>query len=811
MSLTLVRITLLLLAAALPAAADTVSVRSGEHPGFSRIALDLGRPANWQLTRTGGSYDLRVDGGHDYDLSSAFARIGRDRIADIRPLSDGRGLKFELGCDCHATAFLAGSGTLVVDVSDGPADAESPFEAPAAEPAETAPEAEVSPGRDQGAALATDRVQYRPQPAPDPRLAFFWRGVQPTAEGKRSPAAPSPDADAIPVPAGRPSPAPVARSAPEDSPHAVAAPVPQAIAPPEPVAETTPAALPPVPSPRVSEAEKALLARLGSAATEGLLAANPEAVTTLLPDLPDEAHANPNAAPADRDPHRMTDPEVQNEKGAAAADHLGIGRGRALASDGSPCPAEEAFDVASWGSETPADRQIATLRSALVGEFDRPAPAAARALAQLYVHLGFGTEARAVLDAFPEIEGGDTLRAMARLVDGTPDGRLARYATCPGPAAFWALISLDVAAPGQPLDLGAVRRAFSALPKALRRELGPEAVERLMAMGEHEAALALRGAVERAGTGTETALDVISAQIDFGAGNRAGAEAALAAVAAGGTPEAAPALVALIRSKLAAGEAVAPELASEAGARAFELRDTTLGPALWAAQVLALASTGDFTSALAALDAPPATDVATALPEALSRLAGLLARNADEATFVAAYFRLRPAFLQADLDTDRRLALGDRLADAGFAGALREIVAQGAETTERGRRLLARADLLEGNPSEALRRLDGLEDDASRLVRADALASAGDHAAAAPILRALGNDEGAASETWRSGEPIGEAAAAPAAFAEALAVLTRAPAEPTGAGDLARGRALVEGSQTIRSGIAALLAAAESP
>ena len=63
MSLTLVRITLLLLAAALPAAADTVSVRSGEHPGFSRIALDLGRPANWQLTRTGGSYDLRVDGG----------------------------------------------------------------------------------------------------------------------------------------------------------------------------------------------------------------------------------------------------------------------------------------------------------------------------------------------------------------------------------------------------------------------------------------------------------------------------------------------------------------------------------------------------------------------------------------------------------------------------------------------------------------------------------------------------------------------------------------------------------------------------
>ncbi|WP_435164476.1 hypothetical protein [Falsirhodobacter sp. 1013] len=108
-------------------AAQTVTVRSGAHPGYSRLAFNLPDPRPWQFGRGDGGYVLTLPAEVDLNLSRIWTAIGRDRIAGLKA-EKGR-LHLSLACGtCHAIAFEAGRGTVVIDVKDGPAPAGSPFE-----------------------------------------------------------------------------------------------------------------------------------------------------------------------------------------------------------------------------------------------------------------------------------------------------------------------------------------------------------------------------------------------------------------------------------------------------------------------------------------------------------------------------------------------------------------------------------------------------------------------------------------------------------------------------------------------------------
>ena len=50
--------------------AAPVTVKSGEHEGFTRLALDFGAPVNWAVGRTLDGYELRLTGvAPTYDLT----------------------------------------------------------------------------------------------------------------------------------------------------------------------------------------------------------------------------------------------------------------------------------------------------------------------------------------------------------------------------------------------------------------------------------------------------------------------------------------------------------------------------------------------------------------------------------------------------------------------------------------------------------------------------------------------------------------------------------------------------------------------
>lgn len=850
--------------------AQTVRIRSGEHGGFTRIVAESGMRDGWVLGRAEGGYELRLGQPADYDLANAFRLIGRDRVASLSPGRLPGSLAIGLGCDCHATAFETPEGALVIDVAEGPPPAGSPFEgllpapAPALDPAmpgEAAP-ADATTGVDTG---RVDTVRNSPGFAAaataDPKLALFWQGVRLPAAGTPGPASATPTPAAPSTGTNRPppvgpagAPATITRQADGHQPHPSAAKatpagagtLPPDTAPlpadaPAPVQDTirsedadtiaidgapgAPAAgVPPLPDARVTEAQTELLRQLGRAASQGLVE-----IETKPHRHADEAGRGPLppaggvAAPAESTGPAPEALPVHAET-SVDRDTLSAGTRPPVTAEGGACLPDEVFDIAAWGDGRPLTIQIAERRAALVGEFDRPSPEAVVALARLYLHFGFGAESRAVLRAFDVTPGdGAVLADMSRILDGAPPGAGASFAGmtgCDTSAALWAVMAWPALPPVTDVNAGAVVRAFSALPAHLRRVLGPGLVERLMSTGAAGAAYSVRNAIARAPDDGGRALDMVEARIDLASGDPETGERRLDALARSNDPLSAGALMLTIQSRLQRGEAVEPALADSAEALAFEQQDGPDGPRLASLHILARASTGDFDRAFAGFRGWPSRPTEALRAETAGRLFTMLVGKADDETFLRHYFRHREAFEAAAPDVLLRLDLADRLAGAGFPDEVRHVLKGEAAYSERGRQLLARAALDEAQPAEALAQLSGLAGPAAERLRAEALAAAGDHAAAATQFGALGEGERAALEAWRGGDLRTASSGGPEPLRSALGALDRSAAGgqaagaakvPATSGPLASGRALIEETRATRTAIEALLAATPMP
>jgi hypothetical protein len=112
-------VALLLLLGAERAPAQEVSVRAGEHGGFTRLVLRVPEEGEWTLGPAPGGFEVRGPAGAEFDIRGAFRRIGRDRIAALRPRPGGR-LGLDIACACHAEMFRMEGVGLVLDVIDGP-------------------------------------------------------------------------------------------------------------------------------------------------------------------------------------------------------------------------------------------------------------------------------------------------------------------------------------------------------------------------------------------------------------------------------------------------------------------------------------------------------------------------------------------------------------------------------------------------------------------------------------------------------------------------------------------------------------------
>ncbi|GAB4390239.1 MAG: hypothetical protein Kow0045_27500 [Albidovulum sp.] len=630
-------------------------------------------------------------------------------------------------------------------------------------------------------------------------------------------------------------------TAPRPRPEA-AAPAPRLALPPRgPAAPADPALLlnPAMPDPRLAEARQEIVRQLGRAAAQGLIRVEGNQHLALPPPpdpaAPGPAAGQPAAPPATADESAIVpaEPGVHAET-SVDRDSLQVASRQALTHDGAACIEDSELDIAHWGDDRPVAVQIAQRRAGLVGEFDRPEERAVRDLVRLYLHLGFGAEARAVLDSFA-LQGEDLalLRDLAAILDDQPvpaGGALAGMAGCDTAAALWALMAGAAPATSRDVNTAAVERAFSALPFHLREQLGPELVRRLLAAGARDAARAIRDAIARAGEGS-AGLRMIEARLDLASGQAAEAETVLDGLASGNDTVTPEAVILAIESRLERGRPVPPELSQAAGALAFELRHSPAAPDLQRAYILSLASIGDLRGALAAYDAWIEAGTQARQPEVLRQLFGFIVATADDAGFLEAYFADRSRLLAAAPGMALRLDLAERLAGLGFPRQVAALLDEESRRSERGRYVRALAALAEGDFETVTGLARGGDDPRLWALAAQAYERQGRPLDAAGAYRRAGKQAAETEARWQGGDwghftndpasPYGRALAALELIPDRAPSADAAPdapapegsqgAAPPDAGPLAQGRALLERSRKAREALAELLAATSAP
>ncbi|MRH21049.1 hypothetical protein [Rhodovulum strictum] len=582
--------------------------------------------------------------------------------------------------------------------------------------------------------------------------------------------------------------------------------------PPEPL----PGAVAPDPGsdPRVESARSELMMQIGRAASQGLLqpsgitpdrtpppaARVPEETTA---EMPAEADAETLLAGLADRPNMHVETSIDRGLGHQA-------NGHERSAFGDPCYPDAYFDLAGWGEDRDPAALIAEGRGALLNIRDATDPAGAEMLVRAYLTLGFGAEARAVIDTIRlDTPPAAVWREVGAIIDkgiaDAPalfDGQL----SCPTRAALWAALARPSIPSSAEVDEAAVLRSFSELPLHLRRHLGPVLAERFLEAGSTEAATRVRNAVARAGDKTRSGeLAIVEAKIELSRGETEAAEAQIAEVLSDGGPASPEAVVVRIESQLRAGRVADLDSVRLAEALAYERRDTPMGNRLVEMAIRGHASLGNFETAFGMLrhhGLEPREDLSSELVRAL-------ARDGSDVDIVREAFSGILTVPALALTPRARLAVADRLLDLGFAPRAAQIIADiPPQGTDEERFVRARLALAEGRPGESAQYLSGIESPKADLLRAEAARARGDLAEAARYYGAAGDTGRQAALAWRERDWSTVEDAGPesqSGFATVRQTTPAAAFDPAQAPSLAGARDLLEGSGVMRDRLKDLL------
>lgn len=720
------------------ARAQSIRVQAGEHADFTRLVLTLPGQTDWRLARTEDGYELDLGVlAAPFDLSTVFRIIPKSRLAAIwTDPATGR-LRMRIACACHAVPFEFRPSILVIDLRDGPAAPGSPLE-------RSMSGIPLAPLETRRSALV------RPRPAP-----------------------------------GRPMPRPVMLTAGPSIPGVIPTPSLPYLAPPPPTLGIGPPA--PADTADLSEMRRLLVEELGRAASSGVIdVEEPIFVEPAQPALPTLPLHGPGQ-------HMM----LGDLPGLAA--HLANDPPMAMTARGDPCLPDETFDILAWSDGRSFSEQSGELRRNLLGEFDRVNQDSLGKLARLHLYFAMGAEARDLISAFPgQLADAALLVALAHVMDESPppdDSPLADQTGCAGPVALWSSLAASDLLPLSTVDTGAVSLAFSALPVHLRRHLGPALAEKLLQAGDAQAAQRVRDAIWRAPGDAGPAAVMVDGQLARSRGDLAAAEARFAEASRSGGPSAVRALVELVDARIDLGQQIDAETTLQIAALRHQHKGDAHEPALRRAEILAVASGGDFASAFELAEEADA--------QATAELWRLMAdRGPDSAILDHAVLGSVTDLPVLDPVTAERV--GTRLLDLGFADEALLWLPRSNIVN------VSRAELARGDARAALITLAGETGEDAERIRAESLSRLGDLPAAAAAFAAAGDAEAELGALWRAQQ--WQAATLPEQTArQAMIDSLAGPPPGTAETPLASSQALVEDSRKLREAITALLNDVQTP
>ncbi|SMX47388.1 hypothetical protein [Actibacterium lipolyticum] len=413
------------------------------------------------------------------------------------------------------------------------------------------------------------------------------------------------------------------------------------------------------------------------------------------------------------------------------------------------CLAPDLFAFFEEPVSEPATQRLSAARLSLMSEFDDVDEGAIHALIKAHLYLGFGAEAKVLLDAFPaQVPDHSLLRLLAAIADGdvpVDAGVLSGQLGCAAPVAMWASLAVEQLPRDELIERGAIQAAISALPLHLRRELGPKVAQRFLDIGDDETAARIQNAIGRVNGAHGPGYDLVNARLEMKSGGEDLAEDTLDKISQRGDLYAIDAFISLVETKLEDSVPPSPEDITHVEALAFEHSGTPLGARLAGLSVRASAGAGDFNAAFekfAAFDHDSG--------ELVSDLAIVLTANADDAAFLRHAFRLLFEQQTEALSPNARVAVGGRFVELGFVAQAKQFLdAQHGLHSPDERRLHAEIALADGDPDAALSMTNGQESAAARQLRARAHLALGDYASAQRQLR---DEELLQSVAWQTAD-----------------------------------------------------------
>lgn len=268
------------------------------------------------------------------------------------------------------------------------------------------------------------------------------------------------------------------------------------------------------------EFRNAVIDQLAKGATEGVV------------DMIPQSQRAPSNIPQPRTPNAdmpLTD-EFEPILNVSVSDGTGS---PALMEMGQVCPSEARLDLPGWGPADDPGMAIGAVRSAILGEFDQPSPEGLEMAVRTYLFLGFGAEARNLMNAFRQEKTPDPLvLGITYLVDGEmpPHQMFAGMQTCDSSAAFWALAAAPVTPPLLGLNGDAVARTFMGLPQHLKLTFAQDIVEKLLQNGDARNAEIIRNSLSRTAPEDAAIVPLLDAQMALQEGDPDKAEARLKTV-----------------------------------------------------------------------------------------------------------------------------------------------------------------------------------------------------------------------------------------------------------------------------------------
>lgn len=767
------------------AEAQTIVARSGEHDGFTRLAMRIPDNVDWSVTQNGRMAIVNV--GSDtavFDTDEVFSRIPRTRVESLGQNGPGQPLRIDLGCDCIVKHYQQANGFLVIDVRDGNGE---PL--PVATTENTLPLVLNSGSGLFRFPLSSDAIA-RSQATSALRSAL-GPSLQPgvtlplnadfAAQAKRAKEAEEAqkrlDAEAVEE---------QARKSKEAADATIAINL----------EEEQRSAL-------VNGTEARLLQQIGRANEQGLIQLEGDGdAAELLDPLGngDLLEGLPNVAVTSA---------VDRETGLLA-------QRKKDQKEGTLCVRNSRVALHKWQGEGSFDAQIGALRNQILGEFDQIDKDAVLKLAKTYLYFGFGAEANAVLELIPEgkvkADRLEILTTMGHILDGEEvpvNNVFSGQQSCSGDAAFWATFASGAVKKSANTD--AIQQYFAKLPPHLRVHLGPRMSTYFAEAGNpHVAKVALRS-IDRLEAEGVPDLNLAEAAIAELEGKPEEVAEHLTDEVAERTKNAPMALIELIDLSVKERRALSPDVPDLAASYELESRDTETGRDLRRAEVAALALAGRFDEAFLRFDALNERDGAGARKAASHALFSLLTENADDVTYLkyALTFAREATVSEAETLADE---MSRRLMDLGFPDAAELLLAKApldADNTER-RMISAEIALSQEEPQRALVELMGLEGKQADRMRAEALWLNQEYERASEYLLQSEDPNGAARGYWHSAdlesaEAIDRDAAPFGEVAELTTDIDAAAQAPEGLPPLAEARALVESSMSARSDIEKLL------